>query len=228
MDTSGTLIKMGKLKRLLIISCLVVLVAVIAVMAINIYMILYARRYIVAADEAAGKADAVIVPGAYVFPTGEVSWMLGDRLDTALEAYGTVSDNILVSGDHGKKDYDEVRAMKNYLLSRDVPEDDIFMDHAGFSTYDTMYRARDVFAIKKALICTQTYHLYRALYIARKLGIEAYGMSADLHEYPGMIYYGFREVFARVKDFFYVMFDVKPVFLGPVIDIRGSGLLTED
>ena len=109
---------------------------------------------------------------------------------------------ILMSGDHGQEDYDEVNAMKKYAVEKGVAADDVFMDHAGFSTYETMYRARDVFQAKKVIIVTQKYHLYRAVYIARALGLEAYGIASDPRPYSSVVYNNAREFLARVKDFF--------------------------
>ena len=119
----------------------------------------------------AKPADAIIILGAYVRPDGALSWILRDRLDTGLELYRAgLAPKILVSGDHGQKNYNEVQTMKDYLLDHDVPAQDIFMDHAGFDTYDSLYRARDIFQVKSAIIVTQNFHLPRALYIARRLG----------------------------------------------------------
>ncbi len=219
---------MIKIRKIILTLTIIILVVGLISFAINIYMIEYSKRYIINAESLEEKTDAVIVLGAYVFPSGEVSWMLRDRLDTALKIYTITGDKIIVSGDHGNKNYNEVRAMKDYLLAKEVDEHDIFMDHAGFSTYDSMYRAKEVFLLDNALISTQRYHLYRAIYIARRIGIDAYGIAADLHVYPRMSYYQFREALARVKDFFYVLFKAEPVFSGPVIDIKGSGLQTED
>lgn len=106
-----------------------------------------------------------------------------------------------MSGDHGQEDYDEVNAMKKYAVEKGVAADDVFMDHAGFSTYETMYRARDVFQAKKVIIVTQKYHLYRAVYIARALGLEAYGIASDPRPYSSVVYNNAREFLARVKDF---------------------------
>jgi vancomycin permeability regulator SanA len=219
---------MKKIRKIIIILTMIILTVGLISSVINIYMVSYSKRFIINEENFKIKADAVIVLGAYVFPNGEVSWMLRDRLDTALKVYTKAADKIIVSGDHGNKNYNEVRAMKDHLLEKGVSEHDIFMDHAGFSTYDSMYRAKEIFLLKKAIISTQRYHLYRAIYAARKLGIEAYGIEADLHVYPRMSYYQLREALARVKDYFYVLFKVKPVFAGPVIDIKGSGLQTED
>lgn len=175
-------------------------------------------------------ADAIIVLGAYVFPDGKVSEMLEDRLNVGLELYNAgKAPKIIVSGDHGQLTYDEVNNMRKYLQDKGVKREDIFMDHAGFCTYDSLYRARDVFVVKKAIIVTQEYHLKRALYIADKLGLEATGVSSDMHVYPGMKYYRIREIPARFKAFLQAsVFHSKPKYLGKTIPVSGNGLLTDD
>ena len=100
------------------------------------------------------------------------------------------------------------------------------MDHAGFSTYESMYRARDVFKVEKVLIVTQTYHIYRAVYDARKLGLDAYGYKAERLEYP--LINNLREAAARVKDFVWCIFKPEPTYLGEAIPISASGSLTDD
>ena len=118
--------------------------------------------------------------------------------------------------------------MKQFAIDRGVPSEDVFMDHAGFSTYETMYRAKEVFAAKRVIIVTQKYHLYRAVYIAEQLGLEAYGVDSDLQSYIKQPYYNAREILARDKDFVKVIFKPKPTYLGEVIPISGSGDLTND
>lgn len=128
--------------------------------------------------------------------------MLEDRLLEGIKLYqNNISDKIIMSGDHGRKEYDEVNVMKNYAIQRGVPSENIFMDHAGFSTYESIYRERDIFKARKVVIVTQKYHLYRALYIANQLGIEAYGVGADPRQYVGKTYRKMREILARNKDF---------------------------
>lgn len=183
---------------------------------------------ILSLDEAAMlDADAILVLGARVWDSGEPSGILEDRLVTGIEAYEAgVSNRLLMSGDHGQEDYDEVNAMKTYAVDAGIPSEDIFMDHAGFSTYESLYRARDVFVVKTVVIVTQRYHLYRALYIAEKMGLEAYGIAADIRSYPGMFRFETREILARCKDFFYTLFMPLPTYLGAEIPIAGSGDLT--
>ena len=181
-------------------------------------------------EEAAnqGNIDCIIVLGCRV--NGETpSPMLSDRLLRGIELYDMdAAPKLLMSGDHGRTNYDEVNAMKQFAIDRGVPSEDIFMDHAGFSTYETMYRAKEVFAAKRVLIVTQSYHLYRAVYIAEKLGLEAYGVSSDLQSYVRQDYYDFREILARDKDFVKTIFKPEPTYLGEVIPISGSGDLTND
>ena len=129
---------------------------------------------------------------------------------------------------NGKIDYNEVRAMKNYMMNQGVTEEsDIFMDHAGFSTYESLYRAKEIFGAKKIVIISNTYHLYRSLYIAEKLGIEAYGVGVT-DKYSGKEYREFREILARDKDFLKCIFKPEPTFLGEKIDIHGDGTVTDD
>ena len=139
-----------------------------------------------------------------------------------------ISKKIIVSGDHGRKSYDEVNVMKNYLLQKELPGEDIFMDHAGFSTYDSIYRAKEIFKAKKIVIVTQEYHLYRALYISKKLDLEAYGIIADKREYAFQLKRDIREVAARAKDFIKLIFKPKPTYLGNEISLNGNGNITND
>ena len=172
--------------------------------------------------------DCILILGARVWDTGPGP-MLADRLLQGIELYKAgVSDRLLVSGDHGTKEYDEVNAMKNYAIEHGVPSEHIFMDHAGFSTYDSMYRARDVFQVKKVIIVTQEFHLYRSLYIANKLGLDAYGVASDLRPYARQEYVEIREVLARIKDFFKVAIQPEPTYLGDPIPIDGNGDATND
>ena len=155
--------------------------------------------------------------------------MLSDRLTRGVELYDmNAAPKLLMSGDHGRVSYDEVNAMKQFAIDKGVPSEDVFMDHAGFSTYETMYRAKEVFAAKRVIIVTQKYHLYRAVYIAEQLGLEAYGVDSDLQSYIKQPYYNAREILARDKDFVKVIFKPKPTYLGEVIPISGSGDLTND
>ena len=188
------------------------------------------KDQIVTAEEAKNlDVDCVLVLGARVWQNGSPSGILEDRLITGIAAYQNgASDRLLMSGDHGRDDYDEVNAMKAYAMEQGIPSENVFMDHAGFSTYESLYRARDIFQVQSVLIVTQEYHLYRALYIANQMGLKAYGFAADLHTYSGMPVFAAREILARNKDFFYTLFMPEPTYLGEQIPIWGNGNLTND
>ncbi len=173
--------------------------------------------------------DCILILGCLVRENGVPSGMLHDRLTRGIELYNAAAaPKLLMSGDHGRVDYDEVAAMKKFALDAGVPSIDVFMDHAGFSTYESIYRAKEIFQADKILIVTQGYHLYRALYIANQLGIEAYGVSSDYHRYGGQFVRDAREVLARVKDFAVCVVQPEPTYLGEVIPIFGDGNFTND
>ena len=176
-----------------------------------------------------GGYDCIFILGCGVRADGTPTPMLYDRVSTGASLYEAgVAPKILVSGDHGTAEYDEVNTMKDLLVSMGVPEEDIFMDHAGFSTYESLYRAAYIFGVEKAVIVSQEFHLPRALYIAERRGIEAVGVSADLQAYAGVKYNYAREIPASVKDFFACDFGVKPTYLGEKISLDQSGIVTAD
>ena len=171
--------------------------------------------------------DAIIILGAGVWGDSP-SPMLRDRLEEGIKLYKDgIAPKILMTGDHGRKNYDEVNIMKEYAIADGVPSEDIFMDHAGFYTYESIYRAKKIFKIKKAVIVTQKYHLYRALYIANKLEITAYGKDTKTI-YSGQRYRDIREIFARDKDYINCFIKPKPTYLGKEIPITGNGDQTND
>ena len=173
--------------------------------------------------------DCIIVLGCLVKSDATPSDMLADRLSVGIDLYNrNAAPKLLMSGDHGQTDYDEVNVMKACAITAGVPSEDIFMDHAGFSTYESLLRAKEIFGADKIIIVTQEYHLYRALYIANALGIDAYGVSADLRSYSGQTKRDIREVLARVKDVGYSIFKPDPTYLGEPISLDGSGDVTND
>lgn len=175
------------------------------------------------------QTDAVLVLGAQVKPDGSLSKMLKERLDTGISIYKTgITDRMIMSGDHGRDDYDEVNAMKDYAIEQGVPSECIFMDHAGFSTYESMYRAKEIFEADKLVVVTQKYHMYRALYDAKALGIQAEGVVCDTRVYRGDKYRKLREVAARIKDAGYTIVKPRPTYLGDAIPITGNGDVTND
>ena len=175
------------------------------------------------------KKEVGIVLGAFVYSDGTLSGMLKDRCDSAVELYKLGKINkILVTGDHGKKDYDEVNSMKNYLLKFDVKPEDVFTDYAGFDTYDSLYRAKNIFGVESAIVITQKFHLGRSIYIASSLGIETVGFIADRSYYGSTLSNEIREIFSNFKASFELLIGSKPKFLGDKILIDGDGRLSWD
>lgn len=215
-------------KRLLLIAVLAGLVLGTAVLIVNAVMINTTRDAIVDAEKAGELgADCILILGAGVRKDGNPSDMLRDRIDTGMTLYlAGAAPKLLMSGDHGREGYDEVNVMRDRALAAGAESADVFMDHAGFSTYDSLYRARDVFEVKRVIIVTQSYHLPRALYIARSLGLEAVGVSADLYTYFGQTGRDIREAAARAKDMLYCWFKPTPTYLGEAIPISGNGEAT--
>ena len=172
-------------------------------------------------------ADCVIVLGAGLKDKETPSDMLCDRLDVGIDLYkkGLVP-KILLSGDNGTIEHNELHAMLNYVLKKGVPKEDVFCDHAGFSTYDSMHRAKSIFKVKRAAIVTQLYHEYRALYAAQGLGIKACGVASEQNSYIGETLREGREFLGRVKDFFKVWLKVKSVLGGEEIPITGDGTVS--
>jgi SanA protein len=216
----------------LIIAAGFILAGALLVAVCNAVVIASAAPYIhdISAIHDIEPADCALVPGALVYGSGQLSWVLRDRVDYGIALYnaGKVK-KLLLTGDHGQKDYDEVNAMKDYAMAQGVPQDDIFLDHAGFSTYESMYRARDVFRASRVIVVTQEFHLSRAVYNARQLGLDAEGVASNPRRYGNETKDALRESFARVKDFFYVnLLRPLPKYLGEAIPISGSGTATHD
>lgn len=203
--------------------------AVVAVFAVtNVVTIVGAKGSIVSAEEASiSSADAIVVLGASVYADGTPSGILQDRLDDGIALYfAGVAPKIIMSGDNGTASYNEVRVMKQYAIARGVPSEDIFCDHAGFSTYESMYRAKYVFGCERIVVATQTYHLYRALWSAKSLGMQATGVPSDYREYQKQLQYDIREIPARTKDFFKALLCVPSTYVGDAISLDQDGDVT--
>ncbi len=221
-------------KRLLIVLIILVCLAAVGIatiLGVNFYVKHVGGKNIITPEEALElkDVDCIMVLGCRVKSNGEPSDMLYDRLKRGIELYEQgVSPKIIMSGDHGTKEYDEVNTMKRFAIESGVPSSDVFMDHAGFSTYESVYRAKEIFEADKIIIVTQDYHLYRALFIAEQLGIEAYGVNADYRTYLGQSKREVREILARCKDFVNTVFKPEPKYLGEVIPVSGDGNMTND
>lgn len=204
-------------------------VLIAAALLINFYIVRKTKSGILKAEDLkTDNADCILILGAGV-RNGKPTPMLRDRLLTGIELYEKgAAKKIIMSGDHGSSDYDEVNTMRLFAVEKGVPEEDIFMDHAGFSTYDSVYRAKKVFEADNIIIVSQRYHLYRALYVSEKLGVKACGVSANLNKYGGQLKREIREILARDKDFFKCIAKPEPAFLGDKIPVSGDGRTTKD
>ena len=217
------------MNKILKYSIICICVIIVIIISINFYVIFSTRGQIVNDSYSKLKdIDCIIVLGAGVWGD-EPSHMLEDRLISAIDLYNKgIAPKIIMSGDHGREEYDEVNVMKEFAIKHGIPSEDIFMDHAGFSTYDSIYRAKEIFGAERIVIVTQEYHLYRALYIANSLGLKAYGVGADPRKYSGQLYRDLREVLARNKDFVKTIFKPAPTYLGEIIPVSGNGDITND
>lgn len=218
------------MKRIIKYLIILIIVGISIVLSINFYVILSTKKQIVDLSNLKNKNDydCIIVLGAGIWGD-KPSPMLQDRLDEAIKLYEEgIAPKLIMSGDNGQEGYDEVNVMKDYAINKGIPSEDIFMDHAGFSTYESIYRAKEVFKVEKAIIVTQKYHLYRALHIGNKLGINVTGVGADPRKYSGQIFRELREILARNKDFIQAIFKLKPTYLGESIPVSRDGNITND
>jgi SanA protein len=224
--------KRSRRRRILIWSAIglgvIVVLFGLAALVTNLIVTRSAADSIVESLKDAPRAQAAIVLGARVYADGTPSPMLVDRLETGIKLYkmGKV-EKLLLSGDHGQVEYDEVNVMLDYVLARGVPTEDVFTDHAGFDTYDTMYRAIEVFQVRSALIVTQEFHLARSVYTAQELGLDAVGVVADIQPYTDELRNRMREWLARGKAIIQLhITHPEPTYLGPPLPIDGDGRMT--
>jgi len=190
-----------------------------AIVLVNLAVYFLSVKYIYKEGGSAPEAQVALIPGAAILQGGGLSPIFRDRVDAAIKLYESEKvSKILVSGDNSTVSHNEVNPVRDYLIQNGIPGADIYLDHAGFDTYSTMYRARDIFRVSSIIISTQAFHLPRAVFIARSLGLKAYGVSAD----RGTILFKnyVREVFANEKAVFSVLFRAKPKFLGEAIPIK--------
>ncbi|MBR2371004.1 MAG: YdcF family protein [Clostridia bacterium] len=229
--------RISKHKRIIIASVAILLeiaiLAVLGVLIISAAVNTRGSQKIVTEEQAASitDADCILVLGAGVRSDGSPSDMLRDRLTVGVALYKAgVAKKILMSGDHMHGGYDEVNAMKSFATEQGVPSKDVFMDHAGISTYDSIWRAKNIFCVDSIVIVTQEYHLPRAIYIAEQLNIKAVGVSASLNTYSGQPARNIRELAARAKDFAYTYLGITAKFKGDTIPISSTadGNVTND
>jgi SanA protein len=214
---------MALMNRYVRIGILVVLVGALVVLAIPIGMRIGVSRYLYVSDTSLPKTEVAIVLGASVV-RNEPSPILAARANAAIQLYedGKVS-KILVTGDNATTNYDEVNPVQRYLLAAGIPPQDIFLDHAGFDTYSSMYRAKVVFDATSATVVTQDFHLPRAVFIARSLGLTAYGYTAGG---PSSVWDYLREIPASAKALLDLVFRRVPQYLGTPYPLTGDGQST--
>ena len=215
----------GRKRRRALLACLCAALAL--TFAINMVVIITAKPSIVTPGDAyefAGEegVDCILVLGASVTQDGP-SPMLADRLDKGLELFGAGITNImLLSGDNGTIEYNEVQAMKDYALKNGgeagLEAANIYLDYAGFSTYASAIRCKDVFQAKRVVIVTQRYHLYRAVWNAKLVGLDVVGVEANDTK-AGQVFRDIREVPARIKDFFLALFGYTPKIMGDPVPL---------
>ena len=218
------------MKRVFKILIILAIICIVVILSINFYVVGSTKKQILNENDYSElkDIDCILILGAGIWGD-EPSPMLEDRLLEGINLYNEgIAPKIIMSGDHGREEYDEVNIMKKFAIEKGVPSEDIFMDHAGFSTYESIYRAKEIFGADDIVIVTQEYHLYRALYIADKLDINAYGVNSDPRKYSGQSYRELREILARSKDFVNCLFKPKPTYLGESIPVSGNGDVTND
>lgn len=218
------------MKKIFKILIVIAIISIILVLFINFYVVGMANKRMIKDNNYSSlkNVDCILILGAGIWGD-KPSPMLQDRLDEGVKLYKEgIASKIIMSGDHGREEYDEVNIMKEYAIEQGVPSEDIFMDHAGFSTYESIYRAKEIFDADNIVIVTQEYHLYRALYIADKLNINAYGVNSDPRKYSGQTFRELREILARNKDFINCIIKPEPTYLGESIPVSGDGDITND
>lgn len=218
------------MKKVIIIITSLIILGILLVLGINFYVVLSTKNQFSNIEElnSIKDIDCILILGAGIWGD-KPSPMLEDRLLEGIKLYEAgIAPKIIMSGDHGREEYDEVNIMKSFAIASGIPSEDIFMDHAGFATYDSIYRAKEIFEAKRIVIVTQDYHLHRALHIANSLGIEAYGVPSNPRKYGGQFIRDIREILARDKDFVKCIFKPEPTYLGESIPVSGDGNITND
>lgn len=221
-EDMGIILEKRHLERGAIFFALVGGAMLLCIGATNAIMYVETKPYIYNNAESAPTAEVVVIPGAAVYVNHTLTSIFQNRVDLAIQLYmAKKAQKILVSGDNSTIVHNEVNPVHTYLIAKGIPDQDIFLDHAGFDTYSTMYRAHSIFGVTSMLIASQSFHLPRAVFIARELGIQAYGVDADVGHIP--LYNYVREAFAEERAIFDVLLMRKPKYLGDPIPITGDG-----
>jgi SanA protein len=217
------------IKKILYTLTSIAIAIVLVLLLINWYVVSNSKPYIYTTINYVPECYTGVVLGAKVNKSGLPSDILKDRIDVAIDLYKNHKiKRFLLTGDHGTSSYDEVNNMKDYLVRNGIDTENIFLDHAGFDTYSSMVRAKEVFQVTDAIIITQQFHLSRAVYIARSKGLNAYGVTSDKRRYRSVEYLKFREMIANVKALYEIIINKSPRFLGQQIPITGDSKLSYD
>jgi SanA protein len=198
-------------KKTIKITALAAVILFLAILSVNIFINEYSKGYIYESVDSIPYAQAVLILGASVYSDGRLSDILKDRVITAINLYQKgKAEKILISGYGKGKNYNEVDSIKAYIVDQGIPEYAILSDYSGDDTYDSLYRAKNISKLESINIATQNYHLPRAVYIARRLGMEASGISSDLQTYQRISFFKLREEFASLKAVFDILLQAKP------------------
>jgi len=219
---------MKKIRKFLLSVIVLCLIALVVVLVTNSNITAETEKLIFTEFKDVPKAKVVIIFGAGI-NGDQPSRYLKDRLDAGILLYkNNKVDKILLSGDNGRDEYDELTVMKLYCQKNGVDTTKIYIDYAGFDSYSTMYRAKHIFRVDTAILVSQKYHLNRCIYLGDKLGIKSFGYSADRSIYPGYKYYAFREKLSVTKAVLDVIRNRKPKYLGEPVDINGASNYTKE
>lgn len=203
------------MKKVMIIIGVLLIIAILIPFVINYYVKASTKSKIKENIAEAEEVEAIVILGCEVREDGTLSFMLRDRLNKGIEVYQKqINCKVIVSGDNRNDSNHEVDVMKQYMVQHGVSEEDIVMDNAGFSTYDSMYRMKHTFDISKCIVITQKYHLYRAIYIGNQLGMDTYGVASTGDNYAGQMWRDIREFLARNKDFVKCIFKPESTIVG--------------
>ena len=213
------------LRRLVKVCFWLLVLGAAAALCAQVYIVVVTNASIYNAESVPHEQVALVL-GASIKADGELSPVLAERADAAVLLYSAHKvSKILVSGDNSTLQYDEVYPVGKYLLSKGIPQKDIFLDYAGFDTYSSMYRAKYVFGVSSMIIASQRFHLPRALFIARRLGLEAVGVDAGTSDEQYDLNW-LRELPATLKAAYDLYSNRQPQYLGATFPVSGDGIAT--